>query len=123
MTQPCNCNTQPDFLDIHPDKLEDFLAGFDQLEGSAYQGIYHLYACNACGGLWIIDDTTRGPMAVRVESESELIGFDERPYRRELCIVMHGGLSNTKCMYRGCEQHALRGGVFCVDHVYPQYKI
>jgi hypothetical protein len=60
-------------------------------------------------------------MAVRAENESEIKSFDERPYRRELAIAMHGGLSENKCMFIGCDNRALSGIVFCVDHQYPQY--
>ena len=64
---------------------------------------------------------THGPMAVQAASAFELNSFDERPYRRELAIAMHGGLAETKCIFIGCNNRLLSSIVFCVDHQYPEY--
>jgi hypothetical protein len=118
--RPCDCQHRPPFFDIHPDELRTFLEGFDQLTNQRLE-IYHLYRCSACDTLWIVDDSTRGPMAVRAANAFEIKSFDERPYRRELLIAMHGGLEESKCMFIGCNNRALKGIVFCVDHQYPEY--
>jgi hypothetical protein len=118
--QPCDCPTRPTFFDVHPDTLSEFLAGFDKLSADR-RAIYHLYRCPTCQTLWLVDDMTRGPIAVRVQSEAASIDFDERPYRRELAIAMHGGLDEGRCMFMGCHNRPLRGRVICVDHQYPAY--
>ena len=118
--RPCDCGDRPRFFEIHPDELAGFLDGFDQLTHDRLQ-IYHLYGCPACDALWVVDDSTRGPMAVRAVTAFDIQSFDERPYRRELAIALHGGLSEADCMFIGCKNRALRGIVFCVDHQYPEY--
>jgi hypothetical protein len=118
--QPCDCQARPEFFDIHPEDLTAFLAGFTQLTIDRRE-IYHLFRCPTCQTFWLVDDMTRGPMAVRVQSESAALGFDERPYRRELAVAMHGGVAEDKCAFVGCGNRALRGIVFCVDHQYPEY--
>jgi hypothetical protein len=118
--RPCDCESRPAFFGIHPDELEDFLDGFDQLTNDRFVE-YHLFRCPACTTLWIVDDMTRGPMAVRAADAREIEGFDERPYRRELLIAMHGGLSERTCMWVRCDNRAVNGVVFCVNHLYPSY--
>lgn len=118
--QPCDCQHRPAFFDIHPDELEAFLDGFDQLTDDRLAD-YHLFRCPACQSLWIVDDVTRGPMAVQATTALDIRSFDERPYRRELAIAMHGGLGEGTCMFTRCSNRAVRGVVFCVDHLYPRY--
>ena len=120
--RPCGCQRRPPFFDIHPDELTTFPDGFDQLTNERLED-YHLYRCSVCGTLWIVDDSTRGPMAVRAADAAEIESFDERPYRRELPIASHGGLEEARCMFVRCRNRALKGIVFCVDHQYPQYAL
>src|SRR5262245_31030029 len=118
--RPCDCHYRPPFFAIHPDELATFLDGFEQLTNERSE-IYHLFRCPTCGSFWIVDDMTRGPMAVQAASAFEINSFDERPYRRELAIAMHGGLAETKCIFIGCNNRSLSSIVFCVDHQYPEY--
>jgi hypothetical protein len=118
--RPCDCELRPDYFDIHPDALEAFLESFDRITSERLD-IYHLYQCPACRTFWIVDDISRGPIAVRAASPFEIKSFDDRPYRRDLAITMHGGLSGEKCKFAGCKNSAMKGIVFCVDHQYPQY--
>jgi hypothetical protein len=116
---PCNCRERLPFFDIHPDELEAFLNGFEQLTHGRED--FHLFRCPSCGSFWIVDDVTRGPMAVRAASAIEINSFDERPYRRDLMIAWHGGLTENKCLFAGCDNRTLKGIVFCVDHQYPMF--
>jgi hypothetical protein len=118
--QPCDCQARAEFFDIHPEDLAAFLIGFAQLTTDRRE-IYHLFRCPVCRTLWLVDDMTRGPMAVRVHSEAAALGFDERPYRRQLAVDMHGGVTEQKCAFAGCGNRALRRIAFCVDHQYPEY--
>jgi hypothetical protein len=118
--QPCDCTSRPDYFDVHPEELGEFLAGFERLTHERL-ALHHLYRCVDCDTLWIVDDVTRGPMAVRCRLPTDIDGFDERPIRRELCIRMHGGLSDKTCLFRGCKNHAMKSIAFCVEHQYPQY--
>jgi len=118
--QPCDCQTRPCFFDLHPDAVDEFLEGFEQLTHDRLKN-FHLFRCSECSSLWVVDDVSRGPMAVRASSNSAIESFDERPYRRELAIAMRGGLSKTKCAFIGCGNHAMGRMAFCVDHQYPQY--
>jgi hypothetical protein len=126
---PCNCQVRPHFFDIHPDDLDSFLAGFEQVTSLGGVKVtigrvdeFHVYRCRSCVTLWIVDDETRGPMAVRIMHPSEIHSFDGRPYRRELMIASYGGLSDRRCVWRGCYNLAMQGGIlFCVDHQYPQF--
>ncbi|HTV49251.1 MAG TPA: hypothetical protein VMG59_12500 [Phycisphaerae bacterium] len=120
--QPCDCQTRRDFFNIHPEELRNFLLGFVQLTTDRHAD-YHLYRCPLCNTLWLVDDTTRSPMAVRVSSEAAAIDFDERPYRRQLMVEWHGGVTDQKCNFIDCNNRALRGIVYCVDHAYPMFAV
>jgi hypothetical protein len=117
--KPCDCQSRGEFFAIHPDDLSGFLDGFVR-QSDDQKAIYHLYKCRTCDAVWLVDDVTRGPMAVRYKGGS-LADFDEKPYRRELCIEMHGGISTSKCAFEGCENLALKDRALCVEHVYPVY--
>lgn len=117
---PCDCERRDEYFDIHPDAIDAFLDDFIQVTSDLLAN-YHLYRCVSCKTLWIVDDVTRGPMAVRATSESDIRDFDERVYRRHLCIQMHGGLNDRHCSFQNCENHALRGTRTCVDHAYPEF--
>jgi hypothetical protein len=119
---PCDCSSRREYFDIHPDYVNEFLDAFEQLTEDRMEE-YHLYRCGTCQSLWIVDERSRGPMAVRVSTPSEIDNFDERPYRRTLLIEMHGGLDEKECMFRGCAQMVMKGCAFCVDHVYPQFSL
>ena len=117
--QPCDCQHRAAYFALHEDDIDAFVSGFDRLTHD--RKVYQLFRCPACRTLWIVDDQSRGPMAVRARTEADINSFDERPYRRELVIKSHGGLSETKCMFIDCNNRALNGIVFCVDHQYPDY--
>ncbi len=89
--KPCDCQSRREFFAIHPDDLSGFLDGFAR-ESYIPKAIYHRYACPICQTTWLVDGTTRGPMAIRRADDDFGEPFDDRPYRRQLCIEMHGGL-------------------------------
>ncbi len=117
----CSCNDRPEFFDLHPDEaLPDFLDNLVQ-EGDRHEAGHGLYRCPECDTLWIVDDLSRGPLAVRAASVNDFTKFDEKPYRRSLLIENHGGLGSEDCLQASCEKKVLKGMVFCVDHAYPEY--
>lgn len=117
----CGCAGRADFFEPHPDEeLPEFLAGLSRVRGEL-RDVYKLHRCVGCGQLWIVDDVTRGPLAVRARAESDLDDFDERPYRRALGISRHGGVQDRECLQRGCSERALRGVALCVDHLYGEH--
>ena len=118
--KPCECRNRRAFFAIHPDDLSAFLDGFARGPANP-KGVYHCYFCPSCHTTWLVDDTTRGPMAVRDQDAIDIEHFDDRPYRRELCIDMHGGLGAERCTFRGCKNFSLKGCALCVDHIYPEY--
>jgi len=54
----CDCNLRPQFFDIHPDELETFLDGVDQVTNERV-GNYHLFRCSVCRSFWMVEDVTR----------------------------------------------------------------
>jgi hypothetical protein len=43
----------------------------------------------------------------------------EPPPSREQLIEKHGGFSNEKCIWQGCDNRALANMAICVEHAYP----
>lgn len=113
---PCDCAHRADASEISPDDVEEFVRGFARIQG---RGEYELLRCTACESLWIVDQLSRGPIAVRCASIDVWRNFDDAPYRRRFLIDHHGGFSETKCLQRGCSSLALRGVAFCPDHISP----
>ena len=117
----CSCSDRPEFFDLHPDEaLPDFLSDLVR-EGERHEAGHGLFRCSECNTLWIVDDLSRGPLAVRAASIDDFTHFDEKPYRRSLLIENHGGPGSEECLQAGCKKKALKDIVFCVDHAYPEY--
>ncbi|MFL1467604.1 hypothetical protein ACJO3M_16190 [Marinobacter sp. HN1S83] len=110
----CICASKNQYLELHPDEeLPQFIDSLTKFEES---GDYGLFECPSCHQLWIIDIHSRGPLAVKVQSESEFLKFDDVQYRKDLMVQLQGGLSGELCIQSGCEKNALNGLRFCIDH-------
>jgi hypothetical protein len=111
---PCDCAARADVASVHSDEIDDAFEAFTLVQS---RGDYELLKCSTCQTLWIVDRVSRGPLAVRCKSIDLWRTFDDGPYRKWLVVQHHGGVSDQKCLQRGCAGHALKGVAFCVEHL------
>lgn len=78
-----------------------------------------LCRCNECGQLWRIDthDEHHTQLAVKVPSTDRWESFDSRPFVKELMVSSRGGVTDAKCIWSGCKEHAVSGEAYCVEHL------
>ena len=112
----CDCSTRLDYFEPNPDEeFSEFLSSVSKL-GSDKD--YDFCQCKNCNQLYIVEPISRGPLVVKVTSKSELIGFNEVPYRKEIMIKNYGGTSEIKCIQAGCKNKALNEVAFCIEHIF-----
>lgn len=78
-----------------------------------------LYLCAECGTNWQVDLRARGPQAIKVREPLAWEHFDDVPFRLQYLERFHGGVGEVGCLFRGCQDFALKRMVFCVRHAYP----
>jgi hypothetical protein len=110
----CQCSQFPDIvkLDDHP-----VVGRFDELETGVWM---RLVRCPHCGQLWSVDEWEKyqTQFAVRIPQREGWREFDATPFRRHYLIQSRGGLTDEKCVWKGCEQRRVHGVVYCADHLY-----
>lgn len=110
----CRCVQLSDFFEPNPDEeLSEFLGAMNHVESFEE---YALFQCPICSQYYAVEQWSRGPIVVKIETKEEFISFDDLPYRKKLFIDSYGGLSDKKCIQAGCEEKALVNLVFCVEH-------
>ncbi len=112
----CKCSNLPDafYLDDGPKGFEESLARLDS--GSWIW----LGECRECGMLWAIDEWDKYHIQVvsRVESRATWESSTTETRRKKLLLENRGGVSEKKCIWAGCDQLAVLGSVYCIDHLY-----
>ena len=112
----CSCATRNNCFEPNPDEeFSEFLSSITKLDNDKD---YDLCQCNLCKQLYVVEPNSRGPLVVKVASKSELVGFNEVPYRKEIMIKNYGGTSDTKCIQAGCRNKALNNMAFCIEHAF-----
>jgi len=112
----CRCAGLPDafYLDEGPHGFGEGLVHED-----AGNWIW-LGSCPECGTLWAVDewDKYSWPVVTRVEERGDFGRVDTTPKRKQLLLKSRGGLTDQRCTWAGCHQRAVRGVVYCLDHLW-----
>jgi hypothetical protein len=79
-----------------------------------------LCQCPRCQQLWRVDewDKYQTQFAVKVPSRDDWQSFNAKPLQLERLVESRGGLSNEKCIWASCKNRAIRGVVYCPEHLY-----
>ena len=111
----CECSQLPDVVKLDEDSA---IGRFDELETGDWE---RLVRCPRCGQLWSVDkpDGYTRSFAIKMPRREGWREFDTTPLRRQYLVQSRGGLTDENCIWLGCEQRRVRGGVvYCADHLY-----
>lgn len=110
----CSCSRLDDFYEPHPDEeCLRILSSFKKIK--SYEDIW-LGCCKICQQFWIVNSVSRGPLIVKVASDSSLERFDEGHYRKLCYLKSCADESEDECIFRNCSNNAVRNMAICVDH-------
>jgi hypothetical protein len=112
----CSCAALPPavYVDQEPSA---FLASLAQL---AVGNWVKLCRCSSCGQLWRVDewDKYQTQIAVKVPTIEGWESFDSKPSELALLVSSRGGTSEAQCIWAGCKQRAVKGVMYCAEHLY-----
>jgi hypothetical protein len=112
----CHCTELPAalYVDLQPS------AFLESLVPVATGNWVKLYRCASCQQLWRVDewDKYQTQMAVKVPMLEGWQAFDAKPLELQLLIESRGGLSGEPCIWAGCAKAAVKGVVYCAEHLY-----
>jgi hypothetical protein len=113
---PCLCAKLPDvfYLDEGP-------RGFGKKLSREETGNWiWLGSCPECGTLWAVDewDKYQPQVVMRVEDRANWEGTGAAGKRKRLLLTSRGGLTDKECIRAGCHQKAVKGVVYCLDHLW-----
>lgn len=79
-----------------------------------------LGSCPFCGQLWAIDewDKYQEQVVTRVSDRENWNEIDATELRKQLLLKSRGGLTDTNCIWTGCNAKAVKGVVFCLEHLW-----
>ena len=117
----CNCRELDDIVACGDDE-DDFIQAKRLRPVRAKQDA-GLYVCPVCRCYWQVDHMQRGPQAIKVSDPLRWESFDDRPYRLKFLEQWHGGRSLERCIWAGCQEPALNGIAFCVEHAYQELSM
>lgn len=112
----CQCTKLPELL-----YLESKPDGFDSTLVELSVGNWvKLFRCEECNQLWRIDewDKYQTQFAAKVPDIETWESYDTTQFQKQLLLQSRGGLSNSICNWACCEKPAVKGVVFCVDHLF-----
>jgi hypothetical protein len=114
----CDCLQLDEIVNCGDDEAE-FISpkGLRLLRERSDRG---LYVCPECNTYWQVDHMQRGPQAIKVSDPFRWDSFDDKPARLKYMERHHGGCGSERCIWRGCEENALKDMVLCVRHAYPE---
>lgn len=112
----CSCGDIGDLVEIGHNYTE-FVAGKRCLERGDW---VKLLQCSCCGQLWRTDewDKYQTLYACKLSSPDDWKSTHMEPLIKERILENHRGLDTSTCLAKDCEQHALKGRAYCVDHFY-----
>jgi hypothetical protein len=112
----CKCAKLPDafYLDEVP---RGFAKGLKREDDGNW--IWLVY-CPKCGALWAIDkwDKYQEQIVTRVRSQDGWDGVDTTDLRKQLLLKSRGGFTDAECIWAGCHDKAVKGVVYCLDHLW-----
>jgi len=91
-----------------------------ELSFVARDGWYELYQRKCDGSYWRLDadDKYQQRYLISIENLDSWQSFDASPLEKLLLLQGRGGLSTERCRWKSCQEFALIGSAFCVDHTY-----
>ena len=112
----CTCSGRSDLVEIGQ-HYTAFVAGMRCLETADW---VKLLQCPECGQLWRTDewDKYQTLYARKLDSPEGWESADMESLIKLRIVENHGGLDTSSCLAKGCEQYALKGRAYCVDHFY-----
>lgn len=111
----CSCKKEQSLVDVTND-YRRFVERLDLLEVGDW---VKLMRCPMCGQLWRVDewDKYQTSYAAKISSQADWREVDLTRQVKELMVQNRGGLESFKCI-KNCEKSAVKGSVYCVDHLY-----
>lgn len=112
----CNCKEQPELIGL-PNNYEGFKSKLNQQDVGS---LVLLMSCPDCNQLWKVDEWNEyeACYAVKISSQENWEAFDSEILIKEQMIKNRGGLSQKYCMWLKCDSKQVKGGTFCVDHLW-----
>jgi hypothetical protein len=117
MSNACSCRGAPDafFVDDAPSAFLESLVEVEQGDWKT------LNRCQRCGQHWSIDagDKLVHQVVVRIgRFAAWQAEADATAVRKRLLLASRGGTSSSTCAWTGCVLPAVKGVVYCVDHLW-----
>jgi hypothetical protein len=112
----CQCATLPELI-----YLKSKPSGFESTLVELSVGNWvKLFRCSECKQLWRIDewDKYQTQFAAKVPNVEGWGTYDTIPLQKQLLLQSRGGLSNSICNWARCGKHAVKGVMFCIDHLF-----
>ena len=80
----CTCRDLAKCFEPNPDEeFRDFITSVTFIR---QVDEYALYTCEKCSQYYAVEQWSRGPLIVKLETKEEFDSFDETPYRKQLFI-------------------------------------
>lgn len=81
---------------------------------------HELFRCTQCNQLWRIDipDRLQEQYVLKVESNSDWDNYEISDLAKDLLLTSRGGLTDSICIVSGCGKNAVKGVVYCLEHLY-----
>lgn len=114
----CNCADLAETCYAKPNETQ-FVRDFTFIEVDA-DNWRELYECPACHQVWAVEhDEIMNKfhrLAFKLRSKSDWFKYDYQSAIENFKIEEHGGLSNKKCLQKGCTNWALLNCYLCAKH-------
>lgn len=112
----CRCIDQANLVEVGQDYTE-FVSGMRHVDTGDW---VQLLQCPECGQLWRVDgwDKYQTLYALRLSTPEAWREIDMKPMIKAHMVENHGGVGTSSCLANGCDELALKGRAFCVDHFY-----
>ena len=111
----CKCDRLPRLL-----YLDRFSVPHESLFKILLGDWSDLHKCKSCGQLWRIDkpDRLQEGYAFKLDSEDDWEQVEVKQLSKDLLLQSRGGITEQKCIWKGCTGFQVRGVAFCIDHLY-----
>lgn len=112
----CNCKEQSELVDI----TKNHNAFQKNLKEVALGNWVKLMECPECSQLWKVDewDKYQTLYAVKVPVKEDWENFDSVSLIKQKMVSNRGGLTETECMWAGCNKKQVKGSAYCINHLY-----